>query len=245
MPHFSGYYRQSDFGALAAGIGRVALPLPRKFIWPTAKTRPRTFSAGRTWVGRSSNEKKSVKQALKSTEAKAACKQISGSLQSRIRRGRQAIRRRTQQFAKPRGYKNAHFKKSFLKNHSQEGVDWIFTREWKMQTYIVIHSKATHSSLDLFANHLWSTIRAKNRSTLFPLWIIAQIWICRRSQQFHRFAENLFGSKMSNTKCWWNWFAIHRRWCNRNRCRIVRQQCSSFIVRRLHCFCKWNKNFLS
>ena len=39
LPHFSGYYRQrgSGFGALAAGIGRVALPLARRFILPTAK----------------------------------------------------------------------------------------------------------------------------------------------------------------------------------------------------------------
>ena len=39
MPHFSGHYRQrgSGFGALAMGIGRVALPLARKFIVPAAK----------------------------------------------------------------------------------------------------------------------------------------------------------------------------------------------------------------
>ena len=39
LPHFSGHYRQrgSGFGALAAGIGRVALPLARHFILPTAK----------------------------------------------------------------------------------------------------------------------------------------------------------------------------------------------------------------
>ena len=39
MPHFSGHYRQrgSGFEALAAGIGRVALPLARRIIWPTAK----------------------------------------------------------------------------------------------------------------------------------------------------------------------------------------------------------------
>ena len=39
MPHFSGHYRQrgSGFGALAAGIGRFALPLARKFILPAAK----------------------------------------------------------------------------------------------------------------------------------------------------------------------------------------------------------------
>ena len=39
MPHFSGHYRQRGigFGALAMGIGRVALPLARKFIVPVAK----------------------------------------------------------------------------------------------------------------------------------------------------------------------------------------------------------------
>ena len=39
MPHFSGHYRQrgSGFGALAMGIGQVALPLVRKFIVPAAK----------------------------------------------------------------------------------------------------------------------------------------------------------------------------------------------------------------
>ena len=39
LPHFSGHYRQrgSGFGALAAGIGRVALPLARRFILPAAK----------------------------------------------------------------------------------------------------------------------------------------------------------------------------------------------------------------
>ena len=39
MPKFSGYYRQrgSGFGALAAGIGRVALPLIRRCILPTFK----------------------------------------------------------------------------------------------------------------------------------------------------------------------------------------------------------------
>ena len=40
MPHFSGHYRQrgSRFGALAAGIGRVAIPLAQRLILPAAKT---------------------------------------------------------------------------------------------------------------------------------------------------------------------------------------------------------------
>ena len=39
LPHFSGYYRKrgSGFGALATGIRRLALPLARRFILPTAK----------------------------------------------------------------------------------------------------------------------------------------------------------------------------------------------------------------
>ena len=39
LPHFSGHYRQrgSGFCALALGIGRVALPLARKFVIPAAK----------------------------------------------------------------------------------------------------------------------------------------------------------------------------------------------------------------
>ena len=39
LPHFSGNYRQrgSGFGAFAAGIGRFAMPLVRKFLFPAAK----------------------------------------------------------------------------------------------------------------------------------------------------------------------------------------------------------------
>ena len=39
LHYLSGHYRQrgSAFGALASGIGRIALPLARKFILPAAK----------------------------------------------------------------------------------------------------------------------------------------------------------------------------------------------------------------
>ena len=39
LPYFSGHNRQrgSGFGDLASGIGRIALPLARKFIIPAAK----------------------------------------------------------------------------------------------------------------------------------------------------------------------------------------------------------------
>ena len=82
LPHFSGHYRQrgSGFGALAAGIGRVALPLARRFILPTAKrigkellkqTVPEILDV----VG----NKKSPKQAIKNTISKTVKKQTGGS----------------------------------------------------------------------------------------------------------------------------------------------------------------------
>ena len=104
MPHFSGNYRQrgSGFGALAAGIGRVALPLAR-IIWPAAKRIGRELLVqGAPELVEVATKRKSAKQALKSTVAKTARKQFGGSLHSRITRGRQVVKRRRQQYAKPR-----------------------------------------------------------------------------------------------------------------------------------------------
>ena len=72
LPHFSGHYqRGSGFGALAAGIDRVALPLARRFILPTAKR------IGKELLKQSVPEildvvgtKKSPKQMFKNTIAK-------------------------------------------------------------------------------------------------------------------------------------------------------------------------------
>ena len=114
MPHFSGHYRQrgSGFGALAAGIGRVALPLARRIIWPAAKRIGRELLVqGVPELVEVATKRKSAKQALKSAVAKTARKQFGGSLHSRITRGRQAIRRRRQHFAKPRTYKKRFTKK--------------------------------------------------------------------------------------------------------------------------------------
>ena len=86
MPHFSGHYRQrgSSFGALAAGIGRVSLPLKRKFIWPAAKKIGRgLLIQGAPELVEVATKRKSAKQALKKIVAKTARKQIGGSLQSR------------------------------------------------------------------------------------------------------------------------------------------------------------------
>ena len=105
MPHFSGHYRQrgSGFGALAAGIGRVALPLARKFLWPAAKKIGRDLLVqGAPELVEVATKRKSAKQALKSTVAKTARKQIGGSLQSRIASGRKIIRRKRRQYTRHR-----------------------------------------------------------------------------------------------------------------------------------------------
>ena len=84
MPYFSGHYRQrgSGFGALAAGIGRVAFPIARKIIWPAAK------KIGRELIAQAAPElldvvtkKQSAKQALRNTVTKTARKQLGGAHQ--------------------------------------------------------------------------------------------------------------------------------------------------------------------
>ena len=109
MPHFSGHYRQrgSGFGALAAGIGRVALPLARKILWPAAKKIGRDLlNQGAPELVEVATKRKSAKQALKSTVAKTARKQIGGSFQSRIASGRKIIRRKRRQYRRPRSNQN-------------------------------------------------------------------------------------------------------------------------------------------
>ena len=104
MPHFSGHYRQrgSGFGAHAAGIGRVALPLARKFLWPATKNIGRDLLVqGAPELVEVATKRKSAKQALKSTVAKTARKQIGGYLQSRIASGRKIIRRKRRQYTRP------------------------------------------------------------------------------------------------------------------------------------------------
>ena len=94
LPHFSGHYRQrgSGFGALAAGIGRVALPLARHFILLIAKR------IGKELLKQSVPEildivgnKKSPKQAIKNTISKTVKKQTGGSRRI-ISRRRKSIR---------------------------------------------------------------------------------------------------------------------------------------------------------
>ena len=86
LPHFSGHYRQrgSGFGALAAGIGRVAIPFARRFILPAAKKvgRELFMSAAPEQID-VAMKKKSPKQALKNTVSKTARKQLGGGRRRR------------------------------------------------------------------------------------------------------------------------------------------------------------------
>ena len=153
MPHFSGHYRQrgSGFGALAAGIGRVALPLARRIIWPAAKRIGRELLVqGAPELVEAATKRKSAKQALKSTVAKTARKQFGGSLYSRITRGRQVIKRRRQQYAKPRTYMKLFTKKIISRKPQPRRSRLDFSLVSKMQNNIVMPSEAAHSSLDLF-----------------------------------------------------------------------------------------------
>ena len=86
-PYFSGQYRQrgSGFWDLASGIGRAALPIARKFLWPVAK------KIGRELVVQAAPElvevvtnKKFPKQAKKSIVQKTVRKQVGGSKTGRM-----------------------------------------------------------------------------------------------------------------------------------------------------------------
>ena len=94
LPHFSGHYRQrgSDFGALAARIGRVAPPLAHRFILPTAKR------IGKELLKQSVPEildvvgnKKSPRQAIKNTISKTF-KKTDWRLSTNFSRRRTSIR---------------------------------------------------------------------------------------------------------------------------------------------------------
>ena len=103
LPHFSGHYRQrgSGFGALAAGIGRVALPLARRFILPAAKRTGRELlKQGVPELVDVVSKKKSPKQALKNTVSNTIEKQTGG--RARQQRPRKQIGSRSNKLTKQR-----------------------------------------------------------------------------------------------------------------------------------------------
>ena len=99
-PHFAGHYRQrgSGFGALALGIGRVALPIARKFILPTAK------KVGRELLSQAVPEimnvfakKQTPKKALKNVVKKTVKKQLGGGRRGVAARKQKIIKRKYKQ----------------------------------------------------------------------------------------------------------------------------------------------------
>ena len=125
LPYFSGHYRQrgSGFGALASGIGRIALPIARKFILPAAKR------VGKGLLLQSVPElmdvvskKKSPKQALKNTISNTVKKQTGGSLALRMRQRRITRRRSRRSGSKTRqGIKK---RKVVISKHKQPKRSW-------------------------------------------------------------------------------------------------------------------------
>ena len=120
LPYFSGHYRQrgSGFGALASGIGRIALPIARKFILPAAKR------VGKELLLQNVpelmdvvNKKKSPKQALKNTISNTVKKPTGGSLALRMRQKRINCRRSKRSGSKAR--KGSKKRKLVISKHKQ------------------------------------------------------------------------------------------------------------------------------
>ena len=81
-PYFAGHYRQrgSGFGALVAWIGRAAIPIAKKFLWPVAKKIGRElFVQAAPEIVDVVARKKRPKEALKSTVQKTIKNQVGGS----------------------------------------------------------------------------------------------------------------------------------------------------------------------
>ena len=151
LPYFSGHYRQrrGGFGALASGIGWIALPLARKFNLPAAKR------VGKKLLLQSVPElvdvvsKKSLKQALKNTILNTVKKQTGGSLALRMRRQNRMNRRRSKR-SSSKARKSTNMRETLIsKNDSQKEVGRISSLKLKMISNI-LPTEATHSSLDLF-----------------------------------------------------------------------------------------------
>ena len=125
LPYFSGHYRQRDsgFGALASVIGRIVLPLARKFIIPAAKR------VGNKILLQSVPElmdvvskKKSPKQTLKNTISNTVKKLTGGSLALRMRQRRMNRRRSKRLGSKAR--KGSKKRKVVISKHKQPKRNW-------------------------------------------------------------------------------------------------------------------------
>ena len=105
LPHFSGHFRQRGigFGALAAGIGSVALPLARSFLLPTAKRIGRELlKHGVPELLDVVSKKRSPKQALKNAVSNTIKKQTGGQARHFQPRPRKQIGSRSNKLTKQR-----------------------------------------------------------------------------------------------------------------------------------------------
>ena len=81
IPHFSGHTRQrgSGLGSLAAGVGRVALPLARKVLLPAVKSIGKEFFVQSLPELMDVAKKKISQKAAKSAVKRTVKNQIGGS----------------------------------------------------------------------------------------------------------------------------------------------------------------------
>ena len=103
QPHFSSYARQkgAGIGALAVGIGRVALPFARKILLPAVKRIGRDFlSEANPEAIEVATKRKSVKQATKSAIKKTAKRQIGGGAKRKTTKKRVISRKRKPQLSR-------------------------------------------------------------------------------------------------------------------------------------------------
>lgn len=97
LPHFSGNYRQrgSGFGALAAGIGRFAIPLVRKVLFPAAKRIGKELLVqGAPEVVEVITKRKSPRKAVQATVRKTVKKQLGAGRPTVARRRRRTSKRK-------------------------------------------------------------------------------------------------------------------------------------------------------
>lgn len=97
LPHFSGNYRQrgSGFGALAAGIGRFAIPLVRKVLFPAAKRIGKELLVqGAPEVVEVITKRKSPRKAVQATVRKTVKKQLGAGRPTVARRRRRRTSKR-------------------------------------------------------------------------------------------------------------------------------------------------------
>ena len=146
-PYFAGHYRQwgCGFGALAAGIGRAAIPIAKKFFWPIAKT------FGRELIVQAAREivevfakKKSPRKALESTVQKTVRKQFGGS-KAQIGGVRGGNIQKKKPSSPLKSQKIIQRKQPLLRSRS----DQISFPKCKMNTNL-LPAEATHTSLDVF-----------------------------------------------------------------------------------------------